>query len=144
MHLLELLRTYATDVIAVLAVFSIVIEVTPVKINPWTYILKGVGNRMNADIIKRLDKVEKQLEEQDDKIDNNEKDRIKYEILDFARSCRKKERHTKEEFDHILEQYDKYEVILAKLEQPNGKVTHAMKYISSVYMETNEQNDFSA
>ena len=144
MHILEMLSQYASDIVAVLALFSVVLEVTPVKINPWTWVLKGVGNRMNADIIKRLDEVEKQLKAQDAKIDNNEKDRIKYEILDFARSCRRKEQHTKEEFDHIFEQYDKYEVILAKLEQPNGKVTHAMKFVSSVYLEVIADDNFSA
>lgn len=133
MHILTLLHTYASDIAASLAILSIVIEVAPIKLNPWSYLLKSLGNKINADVINRLEIVEGQLKAQDSKIDNNEKDRIRYEILDFARSCRKNEPHTKEEFDHILEQYDKYEVILAKLEQPNGKVTQAMKYITQLY-----------
>lgn len=144
MHVIEMVIQYSSDIAAIAAVFSVVLEVAPVKVNPWTWLLKCVGNRMNADIIKRLDDVEKQLKAQDAKIDNNEKDRIKYEILDFARSCRRKEQHTKEEFDHILDQYDKYEVILAKLEQPNGKVTNAMKYVSAVYLEVIADDNFSA
>ena len=133
MHILTLLHTYASDIAASLAILSIVIEVAPIKLNPWSYLLKSLGNKINADVINRLEIVEGQLKAQDSKIDNNEKDRIRYEILDFARSCRKNDPHTKEEFDHILEQYDKYEVILAKLEQPNGKVTQAMKYITQLY-----------
>lgn len=133
MHILTLLHTYASDIAASLAILSIVIEVAPIKLNPWSYLLKSLGNKINADVINRLEIVEEQLKAQDSKIDNNEKDRIRYEILDFARSCRKNDPHTKEEFDHILEQYDKYEVILAKLEQPNGKVTQAMKYITQLY-----------
>lgn len=144
MELYTLLQQYLTEIVSALAVCSIVVEVTPVKLNPWTFIFKAVGKRMNGDIVNRLDVVEAQLKEQDAKIDSNEKDRIKYEILDFVRSCRKKEVHTKEEFDHILEQYDKYEVILAKLEQPNGKVTQAMKFINSLYLEIHEQDNFSA
>lgn len=133
MHILTLLHTYASDIVASLAILSIVIEVAPIKLNPWSYLLKSIGNKINADVIKRLEIVEGQLKAQDSKIDNNEKDRIRYEILDFARSCRKNDPHTKEEFDHILEQYDKYEIILAKLEQPNGKVTQAMKFITQLY-----------
>lgn len=133
MHILTLLHTYASDIAASLAILSIVIEVAPIKLNPWSYLLKSIGNKINADVINRLEIVEGQLKAQDSKIDNNEKDRIRYEILDFARSCRKDDPHTKEEFDHILEQYDKYEVILAKLEQPNGKVTQAMRYINQLY-----------
>lgn len=142
MLLVQLLKDYTAEIAAWLTLLSIVIEVAPIKINPWTKLLKGIGNRMNADILKRLDEVETQLKKQDDKIDNNEKDRIRYEILDFARACRKHEQHTKEEFDHIFEQYDKYEVILAKLEQPNGKVTQAMRFLSSVYQEILETDGF--
>lgn len=99
---------------------------------------------MNASIVTRLDAVEVQLKAQDDKIDNNEKDRIKHEILDFVRALRKNELPTKEEFDHILEQYDKYEVILAKLEQPNGRVIQAMKFINQVYLDAITQDKFAS
>lgn len=144
MQLLELLKCYTSEIVAWLALFSIVVEVAPIKINPWTKMLKFIGNKMNADILDRLNQMERQLKSQDDKIDNNEKDRIRYEILDFARACRKHEKHTKEEFDHIFEQYDKYEVILAKLEQPNGKVTQAMHFISEVYQDILADDGFIA
>ena len=144
MALLETLKSYTSEIIAWLAIFSIVVEVAPIKVNPWTAILKSIGSRMNADILTRLKEVETQLEKQDAKIDNNEKDRIRFEILDFARTCRKHEKHTKEEFDHIFEQYDKYEVILASLEQPNGKVTQAMHFISEVYQKILGDDDFIA
>ena len=144
MALLETLKCYTSEILAWLAIFSIVVEVAPIKVNPWTAILKSIGSRMNADILTRLKEVETQLEKQDAKIDNNEKDRIRFEILDFARTCRKHEKHTKEEFDHIFEQYDKYEVILASLEQPNGKVTQAMHFISEVYQKILVDDDFIA
>ena len=144
MALLEALKCYTSEILAWLAIFSIVVEVAPIKVNPWTAILKSIGNRMNADILTRINEVETQLEKQDAKIDNNEKDRIRFEILDFARTCRKHEKHTKEEFDHIFEQYDKYEVILASLEQPNGKVTQAMHFIGEVYQKILVEDDFIA
>ena len=136
MGLLELVNDYASTIVALLATLSVVVEVAPIKINPWSKLLKGIGDRLNSDIVKRLEVVEDTLKQQDSKIDNNEKDRIKHEILDFARSCRKGEQHTEEEFDYILDQYDKYEVILAHLGQPNGKVTQAMKFINALYRDT--------
>lgn len=142
MDLIVLIKSHVDELIAWLAVFSIVVEVAPIKINPWTKLLKAIGNRMNSDILVRLKEVEDQLAQQDAKIDNNEKDRIRFEILDFARTCRQHDEHTTEEFDHIFEQYDKYEVILAKLEQPNGKVTQAMHFINGVYQIVCEKNNF--
>ena len=44
----------------------------------------------------------------------DEKDRIRYEVLDFANSCRNGRRHTKDEFQHIIDLNDKYEVLLDK------------------------------
>ena len=144
MQLLELLRDYTSEIVTWLAMLSIVVEVAPIKINPWTCLLKAIGNRMNSDILTRLKEVEDQLAQQDAKIDNNEKDRIRFEILDFARTCRQQDEHTTEEFDHIFEQYDKYEVILAKLEQPNGKVTQAMHFINGIYQNVCEKNNFAS
>lgn len=143
MHLVALLHEYITDVVAVLAALSIYVEINPrIQLNPWSWLLKTIGNKMNADLLHKISDIEQQLKDQDDKIDNNEKDRIRYEILDFANSCRNRQLHTKEEFDHIIEQYDKYEIIMAKLEQPNGKVTQAMKYIYTLYTERQVNNDF--
>lgn len=144
MHVLDFIRENLSELALWLGGLSLLVEVTPIKVNPWTYILESIGKRMNASIISRLDAVEVQLKAQDAKIDNNEKDRIKHEILDFVRAVRKNELPTKEEFDHILEQYDKYEVILAKLEQPNGKVIQAMKFINTVYLDAITEGKFTA
>ena len=144
MHIINFVHDNLNELAIWVAGFSIIVEITPIKINPWTYLLDKIGKRMNASIVARLDAVEVQLKAQDDKIDNNEKDRIKHEILDFVRALRKNELPTKEEFDHILEQYDKYEVILAKLEQPNGRVIQAMKFINQVYLDAITQDKFAS
>ena len=71
MQLLDLLRDYTSEILTWLAMFSIVVEVAPIKINPWTKLLKAIGNRMNSEILVRLKEVEDQLAQQDAKIDNN-------------------------------------------------------------------------
>lgn len=138
MEFFETIRPYLEDGAKWLALLSVIVEFTPIKLSPISWLLKKAGTVMNSEIIERMNRLEAKLVEQDVKIDNNEKDRLRFEILDFASSCRSGRMHTIEEFDHILEQYDKYEVILAKLEQPNGKTTQAMKYVTSLY----DQNDF--
>lgn len=143
MRFVELVHSYIADIAALLAMLSVIVEISPrIKINPWTWLLKIVGNKMNADLLHNISDIEVQLKKQAKEIDKNERDRIRYEILDFANSCRNRQLHTKEEFDHILEQYDKYEIIMAKLEQPNGKVNQAMKYINELYIDCQKQNDF--
>lgn len=47
MQLLDLLRDYTSEILTGLAMFSIVVEVAPIKINPWTKLLKAIGNRID-------------------------------------------------------------------------------------------------
>lgn len=60
-----------------IAVGSIFFEVSKIKINPISFLLKWIGKRMFEPMNSRLDAVEK-------KIDENEIDRIRWEILEFA------------------------------------------------------------
>ena len=87
-----------------IAVGSIFFEVSKIKINPISFLLKWIGKRMFEPMNSRLDAVEK-------KIDENEIDRIRWEILEFANTCRNGKRHTKDEFSHIIAQNDKYHIV---------------------------------
>ena len=72
----------------------------------------------------------------------NEKDRIRWEILDFANSCRNNIRHTKDEFQHIVDLNDKYIDLLVKTEDKNGVFEAEYEYIKKIYKERQEKNDF--
>lgn len=110
------------------------IQFTPgIKFNP----LEALGNLIFKNVYKRLDKVEaRQMED--------EKDRIRYEVLDFANSCRNKRRHTKDEFQHIFDLNDKYEELLEQTKDKNGVFTAEFEYIKGLYKRCQEQNDFLA
>jgi len=53
-------------------------------------------------------------------VDANEKDRIRWEILDFANSCRHGDKHSQDEFRHISDLHDKYKALLKKTDDQNG------------------------
>lgn len=67
------------------------------------------------------------------KIDNNEKDRLRYEILTFANSLRNGNKHTGQEFEIIFYFYDKYEEIINQLKLKNGYLEEEMKFIKKSY-----------
>lgn len=119
----------------IIAGASIFFEVSKIKINPITFILRWAGKRMFEPFDKRLDAVEK-------KIDENEIDRIRWEILEFANTCRKGERHTKDEFTHIIAQNDKYHNILKQYNMTNGQIDADFEYIKGLYKWCQEHNDF--
>jgi len=75
-------------------------------------------------------------------MNENEKDRIRWEILDFANSCRNNQQHTKDEFQHIITLNDKYEKLLALTGDTNGVFEAEYRYIQKIYTECQEKNDF--
>lgn len=141
---MELLMKLAGGGISAAALLGLLFEVAPIRINPWTTILSAVGKRLNKDVTEKVDKLAAEVSAQGERIDDNERDRIRYEILDFANSCRNYRKHSQEEFNHIFELNDKYHDILSRREEANGKIDRDMEYITTLYRRCQEQNDFLA
>lgn len=127
--------------ISAVALLGLLLEVAPIKLNPWTAVLSAIGKRLNKDVTEKVDKLAAEVSAQGERIDDNERDRIRYEILDFANSCRNCRRHSSEEFNHIFELKDKYHDILDRREEANGKIDRDMEYITTLYRRCQEQND---
>ena len=120
----------------ILVVLSLFIQWSPtIKWNPWTSLFKWVGNVINGDIRKDIANMAKC-------IDDNEKDRIRWEVLDFANSCRNERRHSKDEFEHIVALDKKYKGLLKKTNDSNGVFDAEYDYIDELYRERLRKNDF--
>ena len=113
----------------VLAVF---VQITPaIKWNPLTWL----GGLL-------LGGVKKDIAALQAAIDDNEKDRIRWEVLDFASACRNGVRHTEDEFKHIIALNDKYKQLLRKTGDENGVFDAEYAYIKELYAERLRRNDF--
>lgn len=135
----------------VVIIFTFVIQITPIKWNPWSQLFKWIGKLINTETDKKINdlidstkKLNKKLEDEtqslDDKItglhkmvDENEKDRIRYEVLDFANSCHNNRRHTKDEFEHIIALNDKYDILLQRTDDKNGIYKAEYEYLMKLY-----------
>lgn len=60
----------------------------PIKIYPWTSLFKWISKIILRDTNVKIDALTNNLNKLDIEVKNNEKDRIRWEILDFANSCR--------------------------------------------------------
>lgn len=128
---------------------SIFIQITPIKINPWSKLFEWIGSKINSDVkkdINTLTTTTKELKDTTEELEKNmmenEKDRIRWEILDFANSCRNNRRHTKDEFQHIIDLNDKYIGLLKKTKDKNGVFEAEYEYVKKLYKERQEKNDF--
>lgn len=119
----------------IIAGASIFFEVSKIKVNPISFILQWVGKRMFEPFNDKMKELERT-------IDENKIDTIKWEILEFANSCRNNRRHTKDEFEHIISQNDKYHKLLEKYKMENGVFDAEYAYILRLYKRCQDQNDF--
>lgn len=138
----EIFQWLGQHIVSVLLVLSFFIQIIPIKINPWSSLIKWIGKLITASINTRLDEVEKSLINVQASIDQNQKDRIRWEVLDFANSCREGKHHTKDQFQHIIALNDKYKGLLIKTNDKNGIFDAEYQYIQAIYKERQQKNDF--
>ena len=138
----QILDWLVKNFLQVLVIFSIFIQITPIKWNPITSFAKWLAKIFTKGISDQITTMQEDIENIRGDIYENEKDRIRWEVLDFANSCRNGRKHTQEEFRHIATLNDKYNVLLEKTEDKNGVFEAEYKYINELYQERLKKNDF--
>lgn len=127
MNILEEALKHLDDILAILALCGIVIEITPIKINPVSCLLKKAGNIINADIKERVDRLEKNLIE-------NHKQELRIQISNFASDLRHNEPKSESQFIAIIQLCDEY------LENKwNSKVKLDAEFIKSEYLKIGQK-----
>ena len=138
----EVWEWIANHIGGIIVALSIFIQITPIKLNPWSSLFKWIGKQFTADTRHDIKEIKELVADQQKSIDDNEKDRIRWEVLDFANSCRNGRRHTKDEYEHIIALNDKYDKLLTKNDEKNGVFEMEYRYILKLYAERQEKNDF--
>lgn len=110
-----------------------IIEISPIKFNPITMVLKWMGDKMNSGLKTELDALKKAQDEQKKDFQDFKAAQYRYEIFQFESEIRdNNDRHTEEQYNHILEQCKKYETYCVDNDIPNGKAEMAIKHIRDV------------
>lgn len=126
-------------------IFSLV-QVSKIPLNPWSII----GNVMNKDLIKSIkdqDESIKMLYEKADGLERRliEKETMesRYRILRFDDEVRHDQLHTKEHYDQIIEDIDKYEDFCKNNKwYSNNKAEWAIENIRDAYKKRSRDNSF--
>lgn len=160
----------SNNIWTIIVVGSLFIQIVPIKINPWTALFQWVGKAITSKACGKLDGVISQITDfgsdidklkievgnikldvdtingnidtMTDELRTNEKDRIRWEILDFANSCRNGRKHTYDEFKHIIDLNDKYKKLLGQTGDRNGVFEAEYEYIRKLFEKRQEKNDF--
>lgn len=141
-QLLNLVQNDTTIIVSIILFVGIFIEITPVKINPLSFIIKWIGDCFNRDTRDKLHSISLQLDDVSNRIDKIEINDMRTTILDFANSSMNNRKHTKEEFEHIIDLYTSYEKIIGDRGMKNGRIDLAYQYISDLYTTCLRENSF--
>ena len=129
--------------VGVLLVALTLIEIAPIKINPWSKIGKAIGKRVNGDVIEKLDETRKTLDDHIRTDDARNADMHRAAILRFNNELLRDIPHTREEFIEALSEIDSYERYCEEHpDYKNNRATHAVTNIKRVYDDRLVKHDF--
>ena len=133
-----------------LLILLTLVQIAPIKINPWSAIGRAFGRTINGDVLKKLGEIETKVNELDqrdkDQDAQREEDKAldaRRRILQFADEIRRRDRHSEEHFNNVSEDiksYTNYCRLHPKFENDRAKVS--IKIIEETYEKCLKENDF--
>ena len=92
-----------------LIVLLTLIQIAPIKINPWSAIAKALGRAINKEMMDKLESLDKEMKQLRDATALESALNCRVRIIHFGDETLHGQKHTKEHFDQILRDIDKYE-----------------------------------
>ena len=135
---------------AVIAVISGVIQMSPIKVNPWTWLAKKIGRAVNIDVLNEIDdikhvqkitqdKLDKHIQNDDERDANMHRQRI----LRFNTELMRGDNYPYEYFVDMLRDIDEYERYCENHPgYKNNRAVMAIANIKRVYEEHTRNGDF--
>lgn len=144
------IESFGSSFLFYAAVFCTIVQIAPIKINPWDFLLGWVGERFNSGINKRINEVNERVDGLEKSINNHVekcdiedwKNKRQY-IIDFVNEGVNGTRHTKESFENALRACDEYEDYVNSNDNiHNGVINGSISAIRMKYHEHLIKADF--
>ena len=121
------------NVAAVITIVLSLIQISPIKLNPWDKLLGWFGKKVNGATEKRLSTVEEQF--RDMWISNH-----RQRILTFARECRAEITHSSDEWSNVLNVAEEYEKYVTDNHTTDGIITQDTEYLRALYQQLSREH----
>lgn len=131
----------AYGVLVVLASMTI-IQISPIKIDPWKFLFEKIGSWLNSALISRVDSIERKLDNHIVEYEHDKLEGMRTKILDFANACMNNRKQTREAYAFMLKICDSYEQYIQENGYRNGEVSLAMEEIRRLYAKNRQENSF--
>lgn len=134
--------------LGILFVISGTIQISPIKINPWSWTARKIGEAINSGVNDRFEELKKQNSELSDKINavacevkevkasakENEAINRRVRILSFEREIQNHQKHSEEDYNQVMDDITRYNKYCDTHEKfPNNKTLQTIAHIEKMY-----------
>lgn len=162
-QIIEEIFTDRGPIIVVFIIMMSCIQVSPLKINPWSALVRWAGKHLNKGVVEKIDEVEGKVGEVNTKIDsvndkvvalenqlnehieiadNKEIRRQRKSILDFASNLMRGLNYSQEHFEFIIAECDSYKQYCKDHDILNGVADISIAEIKRIYNDHYRSNTF--
>lgn len=126
-----------------LLILMTLIQISPIKLNPWSWIGRRIGRSINAEVIEKVDKISVDVKRNKDSSDQEWVELRRTNILRFGDEIRLGVSHSEEHFDQVLLDISKYKKYCK--DHPsflNDKASATIDLIKQTYSNCLRENRF--
>lgn len=126
-----------------LIVLLTLIQIAPIKINPWSWIARAIGRAINGEVLEEVASLRTDVQQNKADDDAQWVSLSRSHILRFGDELRRGVAHSKEHFDQILSDISKYEHYCdGHPDYLNGKAKATIELINETYQKCLKENNF--
>lgn len=142
MNILDYLKDIFTNPTVIIFGAITLFEIVPIKINPWSTLFRWIGKAINGELKEQLSDLSSDVSELKSDFEMKKAEDMRWEILEFANTCRIGNEHSKDEWRHVMNQVSEYEEYTERKGITNGVIEEDTRFIRELYHERNIRNDF--
>lgn len=119
------------------------VQITPIKINPWSALFKWLGRMITGELSDKIDALSDKVDKLEAKEDQRDAVNKRVRILRFEDELQREQRHTKDSFDQVMSDitdYNQYCTDHPKFR--NDQTAQTVEHIRKVYADRLERHDF--
>ena len=139
----QLTPEYIYAAVAALVAVPTLIQISPIKVDPWTWLARKVGRAINGELMEKFDRLESKVDQNQQIADERAAKDIRIRILRFGDEILHEREHSKEHFDQILQDITEYDAYCFEHPDFKNNMTHlTTRSIMETYSRLWEKHDF--
>lgn len=124
-------------------VLMTLIQISPIKLNPWSWIGRAIGRAINGEVLEKVEALSEDVKRNKDDDDEQWASLSRTHILRFGDEILHGVSHSKEHFNQILLDISKYERYCDSHPEYRNNVAGAtIKQIKKTYQKCLDENNF--